>query len=1109
MNPRKTTDKKTKDDPKKQDEKTKRTLQNISTPRNVTQKSTADIYSRTNSAVKAPRKSSNKVPNISPMKDILKSSPSSVSQNTSRSFKTGNTDTSKTVLNSARSTEKHKLPAKSITNKTLPVNITVNSPIVKRKLDVSQDKLKRIASKDVVSKSKEDSSKKVLIPERQRSNTRTLDEAEIKMLTPDAVDNNAELFNLTKKLNAKPKAFYVNLNEDKKPRKEKSSDEEISYEDDFESYESDFDSYHSEGKNDSTGDDLGDETHDETNDESNDDDGDENKTRDFDKNSNISDNRDIQVEDEDVSSKEERMLDSGNYELRDSRSANKTKPMDFISEASEEEVKTLKYSEENDKKVSLTDEGFQDMSSGLSSIRTVHVDVLERPLFIDFTKSKENRRKRRIFEKLKQRAKDILNMVTLHEIAYNLYEMAPIPYDLYMATFGRYNYKQTAVQTFDDGITEEVQTEVILYANKWTQCPVEFSNNDIYLNANIKKISNNDLDDFVFDTEEETKIEHDDQYKSDPLRIFLEQKDGVGPDKIMPIETYKRKIKDNSYNVKRLRKFLKKVESRISNILSRNTGNTDLSNLIRTSKFPFSIGYLSLSTKKLDNFLRNSKIISTTISETKSNLIITIHKKFKSGFVAGKCVLCLWDLSVANREPLKILISTDNIKIGRFSGSTDGYFVGALEDGSIQLWDLTEQPTWSNDVAIEEKSTKIKETETKKLSQTERDREWNLKNSTDFDDKQNQGLLQACSYTSSAMAVCNNESVDTIVGLEFVGDTAANSGSGRKIIRQVCSLQRTGILTIWSIVQEKTQNTDDLGKAFWSKLKLEKNQTINLTEHINIPINSELPSFNLNAAKKRLTIKRQEKIITKISRPKSTVAKSNVDRPNSAASAKNKVLTDNYIFNFWENGVVFNHLKVMKLNNINNYLVAKNYGEVLCCKRNLGTVKVKNICVANAASSVTHLESSPHGLPYFLAGTDAGTVNVCSLTDFRVLLTLECGTSPTAPIEKCKSDDKGRFISSVPVQTSIQDINAKLTINSISWSHTNPFNITAVCNTSVSVWELTHSDMRAWCTGGEVLECCSTERALVLLTTEGEVQFYKLKDEERKLELFKKYISLL
>nr|XP_026490712.1 uncharacterized protein LOC113396862 [Vanessa tameamea] len=1094
---RKTVDKKnkldTKDDSiaKKQDEKNKRNDHRVSTPRSFVPKSTADIYAKSTSSVNAPKKAPHtKTTNISPMKDLLKSSPSSISQQSSRSYRSNKTaDARKVTPVSARSTDKNKVPTRTVANKKLPTNAIVNSPIVKRKLDLGQDKSKEVASKALALNSKDVSSKKVVLPTRQRTKTRTLDDEEIKVLTPDVVDNNAEFLNLTRQLIAKPKVFYVELNEEKKQvKKERSSDEEVSYEDDFESYESDFDSYHSQENDTSTGDD---DDHNEASDEQFDD---------------KNDSTNVQIEDEDANSKDERMLDSGNYELRDPRSANRSKPMDFISEVSEEGEGKIKQYSEDSVKVSLTDEGFQDMSS----IKIVHVDVLDRPLFIDFTRSKENKRKRRIFDKLRKRAKDILSMVTLHEMSYNLFEMAPIPYDLYMATFGRFNYTQTAVQTFDDGVTEEVQTDRIVLYNKWTQCPVEFSDTDIYLNDNTNtKITNEDLEDFKFLTENENDNVVDDNYKSDPLRIYLEQKDGVGPDTMMPIEKYKTKLKSNSYNVDRLMKFLKRFECRVSDILSINAGNTDTSNLIRTSKFPFSVGYLSISKTDFDEtFLRKSQIISTVMSETKSNLIITVHRKFTSGFVAQKCVLCLWDLSVAKREPLKILISTDNVKIGRFRGSTDGQFVGALEDGSIQLWDLSEEATWSNDV-VDDNSTKTVEIESKPLTQTERDRVWNLRNSTRVCDEKNQCLLQASSYTSSAMAVCKNETVDSVVGLEFMGDmNTANLGSGRKIIRQICSLQRTGILTIWSIVQEKTNVNNDIGKTFWSKLKLERNQTINLTEYVNAPVDEEFTRFNLNAAKKRLTVKRQERNLSKISRPKSAISKFDFDRPNSGASVKNKRVVESDLFYFWENGTVFYHLKVMELKNVDSYLVAKNGGEVLCCRRTLGTVKVKTLCVANAASSVIHLESSPHGLPYFLAGTDTGTVNLCSLIDFRVLLTLECGSGPVL-VDRCIADDRGRYINSVKKTTIDTSASNKLAIKSICWSHTNPFCIIAVCNTNVFVWELTHSDMRAKCTSGDVAHCCSTERALALLTTEGNVQIYKMRDETGNLELFQKYVSLL
>lgn len=65
------------------------------------------------------------------------------------------------------------------------------------------------------------------------------------------------------------------------------------------------------------------------------------------------------------------LFPTGNFDLRE-RSANKLKPvvLDFI----------LETAEGGEKPSSLTDEGFQEMSSSsaVSSIRTVHTEVIER-----------------------------------------------------------------------------------------------------------------------------------------------------------------------------------------------------------------------------------------------------------------------------------------------------------------------------------------------------------------------------------------------------------------------------------------------------------------------------------------------------------------------------------------------------------------------------------------------------------------------------------------------------------------------------------------------------------------------------------------------------------
>ncbi|KPJ12631.1 WD repeat-containing protein 60 [Papilio machaon] len=880
------------------------------TPRNYLQNtSTSDIYGKKKADVsQAPKKAFsstlNTARNISPMKDYLKSTSTVSVRKTSTKMAAEKKVETKVNLHSARTPRVVKAQA--------PANVTVNSPILRRSVELKKEKsnLSTGRPKNITNQPNKVADGKSNMADiflRQRSKTRTLDENEVKVLKADVVDNNVEMQNLSKKLSAKPKAFFVNLNGDEaKVEKEKSSEEDVSYEDDFESYESDFDSYHSESDNDG------------------------NSTSDNDQNSDKEESDVHLITKDEINCKEneEKMLDSGNFDLRDpQRSAQKKTPLDFIHEVTED----------CDKKISLTDEGFQDMStSNVSSMKTVHVDVLDRPLFIDFAVSKRNRKKRRVFQQLEQRAKDILSMVTLHEMTYTLFEMQPIPYDLYMATFGGRNSTQVAVQTFEDGVTEEVQTEEILFENKWTQHPIEFSKHIYVKEKVVQRSKSNDFLSKLSLLKQNDKTEKYDNeaYNNNQLRIFLEQKDGVGSDEILPHEIYK-----------------------------------------------------------------NLKVINVIISANKDNLLVTVHDKSNKDF--QKCILCLWDLSGVLKEPIKLLIAPDNVSIGQFRGGADGIIVAALEDGSIHLWDLSEKATWINDTS-DEKTTNSVEIDTTRVTQTEIDREWNLKNST-MNGKSEKIMLrpmQISAYTSSGINIIEKGVHDFIVGLEFIGETSVTrQDEARKIIAQICSLQRVGILTIYSLVQERSRKKyNDIGKAFWSKMALEKIQTIHLTEHLDV-INIELENinkrFNLNAAKRRMSNKRLETKVTLSSRQ-------SVDR--------------------------------------------------------------RSVASADDTCSITCLEISQNGLPLMLAATDSGTVNLCSVIDFRVLLILDCGNVNSTASEKYKTDSKGRYISSVQTEN-IANLNPigkerKMAIKSLLWPSSNPFDMVALLvDGTVTAWRLTNSDI--------------------------------------------------
>ncbi|RVE49050.1 hypothetical protein evm_006296 [Chilo suppressalis] len=1116
-----------------QEEKLKKSVYSVSTPRNFMPKSsTADIYAqkKKNSvqALKTPKKvpgTTDKCSDVSPMKNILKSSPSSVSQKRTNPTIVNDSSARKNdakVFNTASA--RHATPR---TARDLPtVNVTVNSPVLKKKLhqdggkrDIKNGgKITEVEKRDtkIGLKTSEVEKGKILksdsknAEERQRTKTRTLNESEVKILTRDGgVDNNVEMLNLTRKLTAKPKAFYVELDEPKtKPQNDKTSEDEVSYEDDFESYESDFESYHeSQSENSEKANEHTRATSDEQSEDENNSEHDEEKSLETEEGSK-------EVKDE------EKMLDSGNFDLRDSRSANKAKPMQFILEDTEPDVKS-----------SLTDEGFQEMSSG-SSIRTVHTEVLDRPLFIDFTKSKADKRKRKVFERLKQRAKDILSMVTLHAMSYSLFEMKPIPYDVYMATFGRSNYMQSAVQTFEDGISEEVQTEEIQQDDKWTQYPVDFSNHLIHLkdNKTKRKLDHINIEDYLTKftflisdnsrEDDENQCNLDESYKSSPLRVYFEQKEGVGCTEMLPYETYKKKLKSTDFNRMRLGKFLKKHESRIIHILSTNLG-TDPMGLVKSNKYPFSKGFVTIAMKNVTNeelnFVKQAKISAVVVSESRNNLICTIHDKC-TNVIDGKCVICLWDVSVAIREPLKILVAIDSVSIARFKGGTDGIIVAALKDGSVHLWDLTEKPMWYPDVK-EEKPLEIVVDDVGRLTQTERDREWNAKNSqVGIGPPPPRCLLQACAYTTSASYMQTTCCTD-ITGLVVDTGAAHNVEAGRRVVGQVCALQRVGLITIWSIIQEKLKNTPyDMGKAYWSKMKLEKKQTISLADQVGMQTFDTVENkfelmFNLNAAKRRTSLRKKEKSLRRqFLRPKSGGNFDANDRPSSAAVGKNSQMLP---VQSWEDDLFCNDLKMIRLNNSDNYLVAKNCGEVLCCTKNAGAVKVNRLCVATDLSRVTCIEVSTHGSPHFLAATDSGTVNLCSLRDHRVLLTLDVRNGPLSQeLERYQVDSKGRFLGSArPTSTPFLRAADGIAVKHVFWSASNPCCILALlASGTLLTYELTQSDINATSAVEQsAIEANLCGSTLALVTSEGEVEVHSMLNthNEQQLRLFQKYAALL
>lgn len=124
---------------KLQEDKLKKSSSNISTSRSFVQKksSAADVYAQKKNIVQSARGTkkvaNSNVPNVAPMKDYLKSSPSSISQTTYDRTPKFKKELKAQTLDSARGTSKS-------TPKNVPFsNVTVNSPITKKKLNLNRE----------------------------------------------------------------------------------------------------------------------------------------------------------------------------------------------------------------------------------------------------------------------------------------------------------------------------------------------------------------------------------------------------------------------------------------------------------------------------------------------------------------------------------------------------------------------------------------------------------------------------------------------------------------------------------------------------------------------------------------------------------------------------------------------------------------------------------------------------------------------------------------------------------------------------------------------------------------------------------------------------------
>ncbi|GAB1859922.1 Wd repeat-containing protein 60 [Camponotus japonicus] len=498
---------------------------------------------------------------------------------------------------------------------------------------------------------------------------------------------------------------------------------------------------------------------------------------------------------EHVKVEEERMLDSGHYDLAEARKRAARVESMLVNQSNTPPLPELRepvgktFSDdrpvENKSLPSSTDEGFEDSRSG----DFTRSPPLSQIPFIDFRKSKENQREENL-QKLRSRGEELLEMIKLDFMEWSLLECSPIPYDEFIRNYGKLNTQQVFTQTGDDNMDIEIQTDEVHNKNKWTQFPVTCR-----------------------------KELHD---KRD-IDLFKMEQNGVGND-LDETDDINLTLRP-SYDVLQLNEFLNRAGAVVLSLLEeKKHGGTVFQNNV--DELLFSDGFVKLSIDSV-TFLATRPVKIIHYSNVSNKILLTIHAPVeeeietisKQDYITDCCIGCVWNISEPSM-PKKLFYSQCSITACCFHLTNCDMVFAGLEDGSLSLWDLKDDEMWHQ-----------------KITDKANELDWVIRTPT----YTTTGITELDAHTSQVVAIRVQSKIET---------TFAKERSNKFVPIQICSLDEDGYLIIWSIVHNMGINIDDLGLSHWGNIRLVKNQKMSLTrrdkEIMNTFIDMHVDSASIN-----------------------------------------------------------------------------------------------------------------------------------------------------------------------------------------------------------------------------------------------------------------------
>ncbi|GFR61964.1 WD repeat-containing protein 60-like, partial [Elysia marginata] len=294
--------------------------------------------------------------------------------------------------------------------------------------------------------------------------------------------------------------------------------------------------------------------------------------------------------------------------------------------------------------------------------------------FINFISAKQRVMDNTVAGHVRKRFEDLSKLIELDVSAFDMFDLPPVKeYELYIRSFGRSDTQQAYVQTRDDDVDRDIQTEEIEVLSKWTQHPPDEDTAVGGEGINVQALDQ---------SSELVK-------KTDPAKVT---------------------------------QFLDRVGQWLFTVLEEESGDGDAEERRDRESRPTASFSENVSQLGRPNFLAGRQVLRLSFCVADPNSLLSIHSSLSddsepnedlstiraSSPVEGEklaqlstfSLICVWNLSHP-AYPQRICGSEMQITCGCFSPTKASLVFGGMRDGSVALWDLREPGSLHHSFEVE------------------------------------------------------------------------------------------------------------------------------------------------------------------------------------------------------------------------------------------------------------------------------------------------------------------------------------------------------------------------------------------------------------------------